>query len=56
MCLPPTRLPLNEQMFLITDTQCKIRDLIIEIKALKKELKELHEENAMLIRKNISLK
>ena len=56
MCLPPTRLPIHEQMFLITDTQCKMRELLIEIKALKKELKELREINAMLLQNNISPK
>ena len=55
MCLPPTRLPVHEQMFLINNADGRIRELLREIKELKKQLKEAIEVNEELKNK-ISLK
>tara|TARA_R110000868_G_scaffold330021_1_gene590940 strand:+ start:9582 stop:9746 length:165 start_codon:yes stop_codon:yes gene_type:complete len=44
MCLPPTRLPLFEQMFLITNTNGKMKELNDEIKLLKAEIKQIKNE------------
>lgn len=44
MCLTPTRLPLHEQMFLITNTNGKVKELNDEIKLLKAEMKQIKNE------------
>lgn len=56
MCLPPTRLPLYEQMFLVTNSVGKTRELNDEIKALKAELKRIKNDLKELREKIISIK
>ena len=55
MCQPPIRIPIDEQMFIINNTNGKIKELLNEIKQLKKQLKEAIEINEFLL-KQISIK